>query len=192
MWKMEFLRQNNNFESWNFYIWNIFETVWRNKRTSVERPLKRKTPMWRNKDPWRAMLRFYHRINTTNLYLSSSKLSLSFPANFSQLLVINIWALYNQPAIEAFFYRQTFLSQAGQLSPSTVATTALAARCPNHSARSHPLSARSHPSGANAVVATVLGSIPASSDTVESEGRQMKQWWIPYIKRKNPKNSPFK
>jgi hypothetical protein len=31
---------------------------------------------------------------------------------------------------------------------------------------------------ANALVATVLGSIPASSDTVESEGRQMKQWWI--------------
>jgi hypothetical protein len=29
---------------------------------------------------------------------------------------------------------------------------------------------------ANAKVATVLGSIPASSDTVESEGRQMKQW----------------
>ncbi len=28
---------------------------------------------------------------------------------------------------------------------------------------------------ANAVVATVLVSIPASSDTVESEGRQMKQ-----------------
>jgi hypothetical protein len=28
---------------------------------------------------------------------------------------------------------------------------------------------------ANAKVATVLGSIPASSDTVESEGRQMKQ-----------------
>jgi hypothetical protein len=28
---------------------------------------------------------------------------------------------------------------------------------------------------ANAVVATVLGSIPASSDTVESEGCQMKQ-----------------
>jgi hypothetical protein len=27
----------------------------------------------------------------------------------------------------------------------------------------------------NAKVATVLGSIPASSDTVESEGRQMKQ-----------------
>ncbi len=27
----------------------------------------------------------------------------------------------------------------------------------------------------NAVVATVLGSIPVSSDTVESEGRQMKQ-----------------
>ncbi len=31
---------------------------------------------------------------------------------------------------------------------------------------------------ANAEVATVLGSIPASSDTVESEGRQMKQCWI--------------
>jgi hypothetical protein len=28
---------------------------------------------------------------------------------------------------------------------------------------------------ANAVVATVLGSIPASYDTVDSEGRQMKQ-----------------
>ncbi len=28
---------------------------------------------------------------------------------------------------------------------------------------------------ANAKVATVLGSLPASSDTVESEGRQMKQ-----------------
>jgi hypothetical protein len=31
---------------------------------------------------------------------------------------------------------------------------------------------------ANAVVATVLGSIPASSDSVESEGRQMEQCWI--------------
>jgi hypothetical protein len=30
-------------------------------------------------------------------------------------------------------------------------------------------------SEANAVVATVLGSISASSDTVESKGRQMKQ-----------------
>jgi hypothetical protein len=35
---------------------------------------------------------------------------------------------------------------------------------------------------ANAKVATVLGSIPASSDTVESDGRQMKQGWITYIK----------
>ncbi len=39
---------------------------------------------------------------------------------------------------------------------------------------------------ANAVVATFLGSIPASSDTVESEGRQMKQCWISNIKK-----SPF-
>ncbi len=31
--------------------------------------------------------------------------------------------------------------------------------------------------------ATVLGSIPASSDTVESEGRQMKQSWIQYFKK---------
>ena len=31
---------------------------------------------------------------------------------------------------------------------------------------------------ANAKVATVLGPILASSDTVESEGRQMKQCWI--------------
>ncbi len=31
---------------------------------------------------------------------------------------------------------------------------------------------------ANALVATVLGSIPASVGTVESEGRQMKQYWI--------------
>jgi len=40
---------------------------------------------------------------------------------------------------------------------------------------------------ANAVVTTVLGSIPASSDTVESEGRQMKQCRISYIKKKNTK-----
>jgi hypothetical protein len=33
------------------------------------------------------------------------------------------------------------------------------------------------------VVATVLGPIPASSDTVESEGRQMTQCWILYIKK---------
>ncbi len=42
---------------------------------------------------------------------------------------------------------------------------------------------------ANAVVATVLDSISASSDTVESEGRQMKQCWISYIK-KIPKKFP--
>ncbi len=41
---------------------------------------------------------------------------------------------------------------------------------------------------ANAEVATVLGSIPASSETVESEGRQMKQCWIIHRKKKNPKN----
>ncbi len=34
---------------------------------------------------------------------------------------------------------------------------------------------------ANAQVATVLGSIPASSDTLESKGRQMKQCWIKYL-----------
>jgi hypothetical protein len=45
---------------------------------------------------------------------------------------------------------------------------------------------------ANAEVATVLGSIPASSDTVESEGRQIKQFGIQYIEEKNPKNSPCK
>ncbi len=33
--------------------------------------------------------------------------------------------------------------------------------------------------------------IPASSDTVESKGRQIKQCWITYIKRKVPKK-PFK
>ncbi len=33
-------------------------------------------------------------------------------------------------------------------------------------------------------VATVQGSIPASSDIVESEGRQMKQSWIKYKKIK--------
>ncbi len=41
---------------------------------------------------------------------------------------------------------------------------------------------------ANAEVATVLDSFLASSDTVESEGRQMKQCWIQYIK--NQKNPP--
>ncbi len=48
---------------------------------------------------------------------------------------------------------------------------------------------------ANAEVATVLGSISASSDTMESEGRQMKQSWIQYIEEKNQKNQknpPFK
>ncbi len=35
----------------------------------------------------------------------------------------------------------------------------------------------------NAVVATVLGSIPAFSNTVESEGRQMTQCWIKYSKK---------
>ncbi len=40
---------------------------------------------------------------------------------------------------------------------------------------------------ANAPVATVLGSIPASVGKVESEGRQMKQCWILYKqKEKNP------
>ncbi len=43
----------------------------------------------------------------------------------------------------------------------------------------------------NAKVAIVLGFIPASSDTVESERQQMKQCWITYIKRKNPKNPPL-
>jgi hypothetical protein len=44
----------------------------------------------------------------------------------------------------------------------------------------------------NAKVATVLDSIPASSDTVESDGRQMKQCWIKYIVRKNRKVPPLK
>ncbi len=43
---------------------------------------------------------------------------------------------------------------------------------------------------ANAEVATVLGSIPASSDTVESEGRQMKQYWIQYIEEKKILKNP--
>jgi hypothetical protein len=45
---------------------------------------------------------------------------------------------------------------------------------------------------ANAVVTTVLGSIPASSETVESEGRHMKQCRISvHKKRKNTKNPPL-
>ncbi len=44
----------------------------------------------------------------------------------------------------------------------------------------------------NIKVATVLGSIPASSDTVESEGRQMKQCWITYTERKTKKFPPSK
>jgi hypothetical protein len=38
----------------------------------------------------------------------------------------------------------------------------------------------------------ILGSNPTSSDTVESDGRQMKKCKIKYIKRKNLKNSPLK
>ncbi len=43
-------------------------------------------------------------------------------------------------------------------------------------------------------VATVLGSIPASVGTVESEGRPMKQCWIKYEKKKKipPKNIKIK
>ena len=44
---------------------------------------------------------------------------------------------------------------------------------------------------ANAEVATVLGSIPASSDTVESEGWLIKLCGIQYIEE-NPKNPPVK
>ncbi len=49
-------------------------------------------------------------------------------------------------------------------------------------------------STANAIVATVLGSIPAYSDTVDSEGRPMKQCWNLNIVHKNKKSkkSPFK
>ncbi len=44
---------------------------------------------------------------------------------------------------------------------------------------------------ASAKVATVVGSILASSDTVESEGWQMKQCWITFITIKIPKKFPF-
>ncbi len=43
----------------------------------------------------------------------------------------------------------------------------------------------------NAKVATVLGSIPASSDTVEYDGRQIKQCCIMYLDKKH-KNPPLK
>jgi hypothetical protein len=43
----------------------------------------------------------------------------------------------------------------------------------------------------NAKTATVLGSIPASSDPVESEGRLMKQCLITYIKNKKSKKIPL-
>ncbi len=45
---------------------------------------------------------------------------------------------------------------------------------------------------ANAEVATVPGSIPASSDTAESEGRQMKHCWIKYVHvlKKTSEKSP--
>ncbi len=42
----------------------------------------------------------------------------------------------------------------------------------------------------NAKVAPILGSIPAPSDTVESEGRKMKKCWITYFTRKT-KEIPF-
>ncbi len=38
---------------------------------------------------------------------------------------------------------------------------------------------------------TVLDSIPTSSDTVESEGRQIKQCWIQYIEEKKSKKIPL-
>jgi hypothetical protein len=39
-------------------------------------------------------------------------------------------------------------------------------------------------SDCHAEVATVLGSIPESSDSTESEGQLMMKYWITYIKRK--------
>ncbi len=47
---------------------------------------------------------------------------------------------------------------------------------------------RGEGSGMYLLSATVLGSIPASSNTVESEGRQMKQCWKSISLLKNPKN----
>ncbi len=44
---------------------------------------------------------------------------------------------------------------------------------------------------ANAGVATVLGSIKASSDAVESEERQMKQCWMQYIEEEKIKKIPL-
>jgi len=41
---------------------------------------------------------------------------------------------------------------------------------------------------ASAEVETVLGSVPASSDTVESEGRQMEQCLLHYIEKKKKKH----
>ncbi len=43
----------------------------------------------------------------------------------------------------------------------------------------------------NADVATVMGLIPASSNTVESEGRQVKQGWIKYRKKVIPTRWAF-
>ncbi len=47
----------------------------------------------------------------------------------------------------------------------------------------------------NAKVATVLGPIPASSDTGESERRQLRQWWVTYrvptYKRKKSTKIPL-
>jgi hypothetical protein len=40
---------------------------------------------------------------------------------------------------------------------------------------------------ANVKIATVLGSVSASSDTVESEGRQMRHCWIKNMRKKNYK-----
>ncbi len=44
---------------------------------------------------------------------------------------------------------------------------------------------------ADADVATVLGWIPASSDAVESKGRQMKQCWMQYIEAEKIKKIPL-
>ncbi len=46
-------------------------------------------------------------------------------------------------------------------------------------------------SDANAEVAIVLRSIPSTSDTVESEGRQMKQCWICTVHRKKIQKFPL-
>jgi hypothetical protein len=104
-------------------------------------------------------------INTVNLY---SKLREIYPPDKGQPLLCNVLMFTKSVACHVF-YIYIFCSHTVQVFWDLAEWLERLA------------------DGVNAKFQTVMCSIPASSDTVESEGRQMKQCWIKYIRKKSKK-----